>query len=266
MRKFRPLYIYRPGVRLKDLQVLELRFNRHLPELDQVAEHQHRFTQLLLYLSGRGTLYISGVPYPIGPGELAVLPPLTKHWFQEGSGRRPLCLVIHLKGKEGPQEIFPPRRLPARQLAEVRHWLAEMRQHEDQPGISGQLRVCLAVLHILELLLDKSIRNASKAGILRQVERWLEQHQEDGFSRQAMADALSLNADYLNRLVKKHSGMSLSQYEDRWRLARTLQLLRQSSSVRDIALRLGFVDQNYFARWFRQQTGMSPTVWRSRHT
>jgi AraC-like DNA-binding protein len=29
-----------------------------------------------------------------------------------------------------------------------------------------------------------------------------------------------------------------------------------------VADRAGFQDQNYFSRWFRKQTGLTPTKWR----
>jgi AraC family transcriptional activator of pobA len=32
--------------------------------------------------------------------------------------------------------------------------------------------------------------------------------------------------------------------------------------VGDVAEAVGMLDQNYFARWFRQQTGRVPSAWR----
>jgi AraC family transcriptional regulator, transcriptional activator of pobA len=39
------------------------------------------------------------------------------------------------------------------------------------------------------------------------------------------------------------------------------QLLPQMKNVAEVAAALGFHDPNYFSRWFRKQTGQSPTGW-----
>ena len=42
------------------------------------------------------------------------------------------------------------------------------------------------------------------------------------------------------------------------------RLLRGSDrSIGDIATLVGMDDQNYFTRWFRKQTGQTPSRWRA---
>jgi AraC family L-rhamnose operon transcriptional activator RhaR len=67
--------------------------------------------------------------------------------------------------------------------------------------------------------------------------------------------------DHLNRLVKKETGLTLGQFRMQRRLAKAKELLAQGFKIGDVAGEVGFPDQSYFARWFRRQTGLSPTDW-----
>ncbi len=51
-----------------------LRLNRHLPEVDLLAEHNHPFAQILCYLHGGGLMTAEGRDYEIGPNALVMLP------------------------------------------------------------------------------------------------------------------------------------------------------------------------------------------------
>ncbi|HWA85899.1 MAG TPA: helix-turn-helix transcriptional regulator, partial [Opitutus sp.] len=67
--------------------------------------------------------------------------------------------------------------------------------------------------------------------------------------------------DHLNRLVKKETGLTLGQFRAQRRLSRAKELLARGVKVGDVAGEIGLPDQSYFARWFRRQTGQSPSHW-----
>jgi AraC family transcriptional regulator, L-rhamnose operon transcriptional activator RhaR len=74
-----------------------------------------------------------------------------------------------------------------------------------------------------------------------------------------------VNAAYLVRLFKKHTGESPIAYHARYRAeqAATL-LLRTDLRVSEVGERVGWVDPNYFAKRFRSFFGCSPTEYRER--
>lgn len=67
--------------------------------------------------------------------------------------------------------------------------------------------------------------------------------------------------DHLNRLVKKATGLTLGQYRAQARLTKAKELLAQGLQVASVAAAVGLADPNYFARWFRRQTGQRPSTW-----
>ena len=70
-----------------------------------------------------------------------------------------------------------------------------------------------------------------------------------------------MQKDYLNRLVRRACGLTLGQWRDRELLRAAENDLKSGSRVTAIAESLGFSDTSYFARWFRNQTGMPPSHW-----
>ena len=68
--------------------------------------------------------------------------------------------------------------------------------------------------------------------------------------------------DYLNRKLKRETGIGLRALRDRLRLEAAQKSLRDDRSIADAATSAGFDDPNYFARWFRKQTGRTPSDWR----
>lgn len=77
----------------------------------------------------------------------------------------------------------------------------------------------------------------------------------------AAESGVTLN--YLNRAVKKSTGRPLSAWIDIARLNRAEKLLQDKSvPIIDVASSVGILNQAYFARFFKKQTGMTPSQFR----
>ena len=71
--------------------------------------------------------------------------------------------------------------------------------------------------------------------------------------------------DHLNRKLKRETGLGLRALRDRLRLETAQQSLRLEPTIAEAAAKAGFDDQNYFSRWFRRQTGQSPSAFRKQN-
>jgi AraC-like DNA-binding protein len=76
-----------------------------------------------------------------------------------------------------------------------------------------------------------------------------------------VARAAGYHPDHLNRKLKREVGLGLRALRDRQRLENAQAALRTAPSIGEAASRAGFDDPNYFARWFRRQTGQTPSEW-----
>ena len=69
---------------------------------------------------------------------------------------------------------------------------------------------------------------------------------------------LGYQPDYLNRVFKRITGLSLSEQRNATRLETAKAALLRGGTSGSAAGLSGFNDANYFSRWFKQQTGMKP--------
>ena len=82
-----------------------------------------------------------------------------------------------------------------------------------------------------------------------------------------MARSCSMSESYFRRLFTKHMGLSPLEYVNRYRVQRSMILLRITGDpVQNIAAQVGFSSIAAFNRNFRRFSGMSPVAWRRMQT
>lgn len=274
MKNIRPLFLRQLDVQLPGLRIRRLRLNRHLPETMAVRPHEHDFAQVLLYLGGRGLQQIGAgaraQSQPIRTGTVVFLPPGQVHAFTETESRRPLCLVVDLDWRGASKQKARLVQLNQIDLSEVRQRLSQLGRYERGNVSGAQLRIAGLVLQVVDTLfgalglIDSPSRAASAPvlPVVGTVQRLLATAPESQTLRE-LAGQLGYQQDYLNRVLKSAAGLTLGQMRSQARVTRAKRLLRETRKVSDVAAQLGFRDANYFARWFRLQTGQTPRQWKS---
>ncbi len=93
--------------------------------------------------------------------------------------------------------------------------------------------------------------------------RYIELHYDQDLSLEHIAQQVRLSPFHLSRLFKSAGGTTILDYLTKRRVVEAQRLLRESTlSIKEIAARVGYGDQNYFSRVFRRVTGMTPTTYR----
>jgi len=265
----RPILLRRLHLRCGDWSVRELRLNRHLQPFDKNTPHRHAHGQLLVYLRGRGEQRIGKSAHPVAPGAVFFIPPGTEHAFVEQSPRLAICLVADLGGP-GPGRFGKATGwLPAEELANFRerlnHLSSERAGRTEKTGIL-ELEVGGTALLLLEscrrACLSTPVPLQSNSTVIRRLLRSLESMAPPPAPAE-LARRVGLQQDYLNRLVRRSTGLTLGQWRAREVLRASEQELAKGGAIGEAALRLGFSDANYFSRWFRRQTGLNPRAWQS---
>lgn len=96
-----------------------------------------------------------------------------------------------------------------------------------------------------------------------QVVGWLNKHITDDISVVSVAERFSYNPKYLTALFKKFTGRTAKEWITEKRISLAKRLLSNSTdSVKQIAHTVGFGDEYYFMRVFKQETGMTPKNYR----
>ena len=77
-----------------------------------------------------------------------------------------------------------------------------------------------------------------------------------------LADILNLEQNYFADLFSKIVGTPPGKYVQERRIEAVCQLLTTDMSLREISDQLGYYDNAYFCRFFKNSTGMTPTGYR----
>lgn len=103
--------------------------------------------------------------------------------------------------------------------------------------------------------------------MLQRVEQFIEQHIDaEKLTREDVSHHLFLNADYLDRLLKKEAGCSATELIVRKRMQLAQRLLEGSTlPISTIAAQSGYSNLAHFSRRFKKYAGASPQEYRTNY-
>jgi len=255
MLAWSPLLVQKIEIHALGFVLRKLQLNRHRET--EVATHSHGYNQLILYLSGEGVQVVRERRIDARAGDLFLIPPGVKHGFALAGASRPLCLVLEYESRRPGSRVLH-RQLPRQVLNELHALLAKV-PTKGRPALSDYP----TILTVIALLLEPPrtdvapVATASSPLVsrvresLRSARPLSEIAKESGYVR-----------DALSRRLKREHGLGLRAMRDQERLQVAQVALRETVGIGEAAARAGFDDPNYFTRWFRKQTGLTPSVWR----
>ena len=105
----------------------------------------------------------------------------------------------------------------------------------------------------------------SDKDMITQIRAYIREHVEGRITREQIAEHVNFSADYVSRTFKKETGVSLSEYIIREKIARAKELIaRGEENIGDIAVRLGYSNFSYFSEVFKRIEGMLPSDYKRR--
>lgn len=253
MLAWSPLLVQKIEIHALDFVLRQLQLNRHRDA--EVAPHGHDHAQLILYLSGEGVQTVNGRRRRARAGDLFVIPARIPHGFSVAGRSQPLCLVLDYELEGSGRVRAAHRSLSPATLHELHALLSRVPR-------KGRLTLAdyPAILAVVARLLDHSPAEPAASPTL--FDRASERVRLPGALGKIARD-LGYHPDHLNRKLKREAGLGLRALRDRVRLGAAQSALRREPTVAEAATACGFEDPNYFARWFRRQTGRTPSAWRA---
>jgi two-component system response regulator YesN len=102
--------------------------------------------------------------------------------------------------------------------------------------------------------------------VVDKVQRYMEEHIGEEFSREQAAESVYLNPAYLSRLFRRETGYSLTDYLVRIRIVKARSLLEKTNNrVSDVALHVGYSNFSHFSKLFKKMTGLTPQEYRKKY-
>lgn len=271
---------------LKDAERGKLRLR--VPSLAEPLQkrrdmHFHFKPEIFLQLHGRTVFRFPRGTFELLPGEICVMPARVPHGevvYDDANGPfRNLVagfysntLSLHFAHEASPRrpdiesiEFFDAPNLEAfitlaNSLVQAFHTHAPARDYV----VKGLL---LALLGMFQNIVETG--SGSLNGDIGKVfqTKWLvrEQLSDPNLAVKDIATKLHCSADYLSHLFHERTGEKLIHYIQRLRVeSASLALETTALQISEIAYATGFSDPAYFARVFRQHTGVSPQEFRNR--
>ncbi len=267
-REFQSLLLRNLDIAIEGFHISRLILNRHTPQVDQVSLHRHsRFHQCLVYLKGRGHQIFPDREIPVRRGSVIFIPRHMKHGFRKERALRPLCLGIEFESEAAEGEWEINSRLNPASLKRLEQGLVQLGQLQDSGADS--LSIAGTILDLLGILRETAtgggIPNFEVSGPL--ASRAVTEIQKAGLDSVTTAELTKRlgfrQTEELNRNLRNEGSPTIARILTSRKLAEvTAKLQESSASIGEIAEQVGFLDQNYFARWFKTQTGKTPTEYR----
>ncbi len=118
---------------------------------------------------------------------------------------------------------------------------------------------------VFETLRESGKEQKSQEDVVSQVKEYIESHLNEELSRSRLAKMVFLSEDYVSKLFKTTTGMSIPGYIAARRIEKAKEYLNHSNlPVSRIALEVGYSNFSYFSKTFRDLTGMTPNEYRSK--
>ena len=102
------------------------------------------------------------------------------------------------------------------------------------------------------------------ATIIGRIEEYIRGHYAEDISRNEIAKVFFLTPEYLAKLYKKKTGVSIKNAVIEVRIEKAKELLaREDIRISDVAGMVGFDNFSYFSTLFKKYTGITPKEYKT---
>jgi len=240
--------------------------------------HRHNFYEVVLATGGTGHHVIDFTEFRLRPPQLGLITPGQVHFWRDVTGLEGRVLLFNeafLASTPSDRHLW--HRLADRswlslspmQAGRISGLLAHMETEYHSRG-ADFVSVLRAYLHVLLVQAarvphagDRPVPVDRSTVVAREFVRMLSQSAHVADSVAGWATRLQVSSSYLAEAVKSATGETPGQLIRRFRIVEARRLLGSTDlTVGQISRHLGFDDPSYFCRFFRRETGSTPTGFR----
>ncbi len=254
------------------------------------AMHRHRFAELVFVTAGTAIHAVGTTEHRLTTGDRFLIEGERQHAYRQTDGLKLINVLIRnrcmdrlrptIRPLAGYTALFQDRIGTGTAFVQSRtltpHEMAECirltNALKDECDSMADGRSAMQDALLLALLITTCRQAASDAHSLPEAQARIEKtirYLETNFSEEVTLPTLEkiacMSARSLQRHFREATGLTPMRYLLRTRIANAARMLSETTlSVTEIAAECGLPDSAYFARLFRQSTGMPPSAWRKR--
>lgn len=260
--------------------------------------HQHKYIEMVYIISGKATHKIREKTYTAVRGDLFIINKDTPHVFYcDPDSKEPFIaydlmftpeffdesipgygaledlassfVLYSLFGDD--QEVYPYLSVSGSSytmFGELFHKIY-MEHRGKEKGYIEIIRAYLLQLIVSIFRINDSSAMPGNASQNKQAVRYIvdyiNQNYGSRLSVQELADKVYMNRNYLGRIFRNETGMTIGEMIRKVRLGHVCDLLKATDrTVNDIATSCGFLDMKFFYNTFKNHMGVLPKEYRKR--
>ncbi|MEY8517724.1 response regulator [Lachnospiraceae bacterium 29-84] len=139
----------------------------------------------------------------------------------------------------------------------------------EEDNLKGVLKVYTAeelkesLRKTAQIICDRKEKEGISNYTINRTLEYIRNHYKEGISLEKTAEVLNITPEYLSMLFKREIGMNFSVFLKEFRISHAKRLLKESDmKIYEVAQECGYSNSNYFARIFKEVTGVSPAEYR----
>jgi AraC family transcriptional regulator, transcriptional activator of pobA len=251
---------------------------------DSTGPHRHQYFECFVFLKGGGTHVIDFVEFPIHSHSIHIVTPGQVHEVKRRQGSYgyvylfELILFDNAKNIENflfdhtcfdVKEFSPSYRFPAAfsdQLENItRQIWAEYNANDEFKNHFIINQLSLLILHCMR----NKISSPAGGGDIKHdtdytaFRRMLNANFKNIKKVKDYATALRITEKHLNEIVMQRTGETASTFIHKQTILEAKRLLNTGMPAKEVAYELNFMDPAHFSKFFKSQTGLSPSAFRA---
>lgn len=235
--------------------------------------------ELLYFTSGtKGVYVMEGEAYPLDVPCFIVCRPGERHEYRYDREAASRHLFVHFGFRHAP-EARPPLpflevggicRIPSENELLVGMLKQLIYLSYASPESINQRGSALLLSLLLELGGELALPSQAEGkGMPQQIARaikYMEDHLHEPLRVEGIANKVGWSHEHFTRSFASQTGRTPREMVLQLRIERACQLLKdEARSIKQIAFEVGFTDENYFSRMFKEAKGTTATAYRKRY-
>ncbi len=111
----------------------------------------------------------------------------------------------------------------------------------------------------------KTAKERQSETIMEKAQTYIREHFQKDLTLDEVSRAVDISPYYFSKLFKQETGENFIEYLTKVRIGNAKELLKnQEYSIKEVCVRSGYGDPNYFSRIFKKYEGVTPSEYRER--
>ena len=262
--------IFRDIVRKFKIKSIGCTFDRVFPKDFDFQGESHSFAELVFVRSGKVQIIENEKVYLLHGGEMIIHAPMEFHRIKSDDETSPHVLNLSIKvNGELPKELYKGVfHLNDEQNERFLYCFSRARDFvtKTENTDSGQLAADAVEAFLLELCNQPTESNVlvtdSSALIYKKLVRDMQAAVCRSISLEELAQQNFISVSYVKKLFRMYANETPKKFYDSLRINEAIALLNRGMSITEISEQMNFSSPNFFAMFFKKNTGRTPTEYK----